>query len=131
MHPFLLEFDAALSPADIFPVAEMNTRSIPVVTVREINRGSIVGTIGSGARLVLGDTLVTPRADGAFTVEAAPFLRNIVDIQVPPWAQYVGSSQGTKYYPVASKQWLSWKSEPLFFRDRVEAEGAGYERGKE
>ena len=45
---------------------------------------------------------------------------------VPAEAQYVASSRGRVYYPVACNAWRSLRSGLLFFESRGEAEEAGY-----
>ena len=126
----LLRMEAADALVPVLPVIGIESPRLPVVEIREIRRGSIVGRIGSGARLIIGGRIILPDGAGDFAVDAAPFLVNIVDIPVPPRARYVGSSKGTKYYPVESKKWLQWKAEPVFFSSEAEAQAAGYEMGK-
>jgi len=102
------------------------SRRASIVHIDEINRGSIVGTVGTGARLIIGDEPILPSPDRSFSVSASKFLVNIVDIKVPRDTKFVASKRGRKYYPIESSKWKSLKSELLFFRSREEAEAIGY-----
>lgn len=106
---------------------DLNHRA-PIVHIQEINRGNIIGTVGTGARLVIGEEAIVPSIDRTFEIAASPFLVNIVNVQIPRDAKFVASKKGRKYYSVESNAWRSLRSELLFFRSSLEAEKLGYER---
>ena len=124
---FVLELQKAGAPMDILVLPKEISKYEPVVHIKEINRGQIIGFVGTGTRLVIGDSYVVPGSGGIFRIAAAPFLVNIIDIPIPAGAQFVASPRGTKYYPVESKAWRGWKSQPVFFMSAGEAENNGYE----
>ncbi len=127
---FELARQEARAPAPLNVLQEDIHRGVPMVHVREINAGEIVGTVGSGARLVIGDTLIVSSLDGSFRTPAAPFLTNIIDVPVPHGASFVASSRGKNYYPVSSSAGEKLvPSNRIYFRTAEEAEAMGYKRG--
>jgi hypothetical protein len=106
-------------------------RRAPVVHVRRIEEGKIVGTVGTGARLIVGDEAVLPQPDRSFAIDAVPFLVNIVPVPVPPGTQFVASRRGKRYYPVSSAAAERLVPENrIYFERAEEAEAAGYSRGR-
>lgn len=119
------------APAPIHVLREDTHRSVPVVHLREINAGEIVGKVGSGARLVIGDTLIVSSLDGSFRTPAAPFLMNMIDVPIPHGVFFVASSRGKNYYPVSSGAGEKLvPSNRIYFRTAEEAEAMGYKLGK-
>ncbi len=127
---FVLQMEEAVSPAPIISLHRDIHRRAPIVHIEEIRNGKIVGSVGTGARLVFGELVVTPALDRRFSIEAAPFLINIIDVPVPAGMLFVASSRGKNYYPVESSagQNLS-PANRLYFKSTIEAERAGYKKG--
>lgn len=118
------------APAPI-EVVNLATPLVPVVRIEEIREGKIVGTVGTGARLIIGGNLIVPEADGSFGVSAGPFLTNIIPIRAPVSAAFVASRRGKNYYPLSSKNAESLKPENrIYFESTEEAEEAGYKRAQ-
>ena len=126
MASFISQIESVSAPSDIRVIDRDISRRAPIVHINEINRGSIVGIVGTGARLIIKDEAIIPSKDRSFSIPASKFLVNIVDIKVPRNTKFVASKRGRKYYPVASSRWKSLKSELLFFRSKEEAEALGY-----
>ena len=127
---FALEKVIAPAPITLLP-HDARPRRSPIVHVEEINDGNIIGMVGTGARLIIGNEAVVPRPDRSFAVPARPFLVNIIDVPIPRSAQFVASRRGRKYYPVDSSAGQRLVPENrLYFRTAEEAEALGYERGK-
>lgn len=104
---------------------------VPVVHVSEINNENIVGTVSTGARLLIGEHVVIPGQNGNFSVPAKDFLVRVIDVPVPDGAQFVASRRGKKYYPVDSSAGQRLVPENrLYFRSSEEAEEMGYERAQ-
>lgn len=121
----------AAPPPSVTVLTEDVHRGIPLVRVQEINDGEIVGNVGVGARLVIGEEVVTPEDDGSFRMDAKAFLVNIIDVKIPHGVLFVASNRGKNYYPVASS--AGQKLTPanrIYFRSAEEAEAMGYKRGK-
>ena len=117
------------APAPIEAV-DLRSPTLPVVHIEEIREGKITGTVGTGARLLIGSDLIAAESDGSFTVPAGSFLTNIVAIKAPDGAAYVASKRGKNYYPLSSKNAESLKPENrIYFGSEEEAEAAGYKRG--
>lgn len=117
-------------PAPITVSQEDTHEGIPLVRVQEINDGEIVGNVGEGARLIIGDEVITPRDDGSFRADARAFLVNIIDVKIPHGVLFVASSRGKNYYPVDSS--AGEKLAPanrIYFRSAEEAEAMGYKKG--
>ena len=124
---FLFLVEEVGAPAPIQTLFRDVHHRAPIVHVQEINDGSIVGVIGTGARLVIGNNVVIPRPDRTFAISADPFLVNIIDIPIPRDALFVASKRGKKYYKVDSSpgKRLVPKNR-LYFRTGAEAEAMGY-----
>jgi len=104
---------------------------LPIVHIREINNGSIVGTVGTGARLIIGETVVIASTDASFRVPANPFLVNIIDVPIPHGVTFVASKRGKNYYPVESSAGARLAPENrLYFQTAAEAEAMGYRAGR-
>jgi hypothetical protein len=102
-------------------------RRAPIVHLNEINNGSLVGMVGTGARLVIGNTVIVPNPDRTFAIAAGPFLVNVVDVVVPDGALFVASRRGKNYYRVDSSAGRRLVPENrLYFRSAEEAEELGY-----
>ena len=98
--------------------------------IQEINNGQIVGVVGTGARLLIGDTVIVPRPDRTFSLDAKPFLVNIIDVPVPPGTLFVASKRGKNYYKVDSSAGQKLAPENrVYFRTEGEALRAGYKKG--
>ncbi len=104
-------------------------KPVPLIHIKEINDGKIVGSVGTGARLVIGETVIASEEDGSFNVPAEKLLVNVVDVQIPHGVKFVASKKGKKYYEVTSKsaERLSPKNR-IYFRTAEEAEEMGYVR---
>jgi hypothetical protein len=128
---FAMQLEEAQSPSPVIPLHRDIHRRAPIVHIEEINNGKIVGVVGTGARLVIGHEVIIPRPDRSFTIDAEPFLVNIIDTPVPPGMQFVASSRGKNYYPISSSAGQKLTPENrIYFRTEVEAERAGYKPGK-
>ena len=127
---FVLRVEEAVSPAPITSHHRDIHRRAPIVHIEEIHNGTIVGIVGTGARLVIGETVIVPLPNRRFAIDASPFLVNIVDMPVPAGMLYVASSRGKNYYPVDSSagQNLS-PANRIYFKSGADAERAGYKRG--
>lgn len=127
---FLLKVEEAVSPAPVRVLSRDRHRRAPFVHVQEIREGAIVGVVGTGARLVIGETVIVPHADRTFSLPAAVFLVNVVPVPVPRGAVFVASRRGKNYYPVGSP--ASERLVPenrIYFRSAEEAEALGYKKG--
>ena len=119
------------SPPPLAVLQEDVHRPISIVHIREINNGSITGTVGEGARLMIGDTVITASAETEFRTPAAPFLVDIIDIPIPHGALFVASKRGKNYYPVESSAGSNLAPENrLYFRGAADAEAMGYKKGR-
>lgn len=126
---FLLTVERVAAPAPV-RIARVRSPRAPFVHVREISNGRIIGTVGTGARLVIGKTVVVPEHDRTFEIAASPFLVNVIDVPVPHGALFVASRRGKNYYPVAARAAERLKPENrIYFRTGEEAEEMGYKRG--
>lgn len=124
-----LERTGAPTPIEVF--TEDIHVPVPLVHIREINNGSIIGTVGTGARLVIGETIVVASADTSFRIPAVPLLTNIIDVPIPHGAMYVASKRGKKYYDVTSSAGANLAPENrLYFQTAAEAEAMGYTASK-
>lgn len=107
---------------------EPDTRPLaPTVHLDGIRNGMLEGALLGDARFILGDEVVTPTAEGTFSVDPSGFLRNEVTVVVPPGAQFVASERGKYYYPVLSARGnaLSPKTR-IYFGSEEEAVAAGF-----
>lgn len=106
-------------------------KPVPLVRISEINGGNIVGSIGTGTRLVIGEEVVIASEDGSFEIPANKFLVNVVDVQIPHGVNFVASKKGKKYYEVTSKsaERLAPKNR-IYFKSEEDAIKMGYERGR-
>lgn len=128
---FGLTVERVFAPPPVTVLTEDVHQPVPVIRVLEVNDGDIVGTIGHGARLVLGEELVLPKEDGSFRIDAKAFLVNIIDIKIPHGVLFVASKRGSKYYPVDSSAGKNLVPQNrIYFRSAVEAEAMGYKPGK-
>lgn len=131
MGTFGLRVEEVFAPPPITVLREDVHEPVPVIHMREINDGAIVGTIDQRARLVLGEDIVVPKEDGSFRIDAKKFLVNVVDVKIPHGVLFVASSRGKNYYPVDSS--AGKKLAPrnrIYFRSAAEAEAMGYKPGK-
>ena len=128
---FVLQLPEAIAPAPVTSLHRDIHRRAPIVHIEEIRNGRVVGVVGTGARLVFGEDVVIPALDRRFSIEAAPFLVNIIDVPVPAGMFFVASNRGKNYYPVESSagQNLS-PANRLYFKSAIEAERAGYKPGR-
>ena len=128
---YTVALESVSAPAPIVQLhRDVHLRS-PIVHVREISEGRIVGVVGTGARLVIGETVVIPKPNRTFAIAADSFLVNVFDVQVPDGARYVASRKGKKYYSVESSAGNRLAPQNrLYFRSAPEAEAMGYSRGK-
>ena len=128
---FVLKVEEAVSPAPITSLHRDIHRRAPIVHIEEINNGKIVGVVGTGARLVFGQQVIVPRPDRSFSIDAHPFLLNIIDVPVPEGVRYVASSRGKNYYPVESSAGQNLApANRVYFRTEEAAKAAGYKRGR-
>lgn len=128
---FALLMEEVGAPAPITVLPHDIHRRAPFVRVQEINDGRIIGTVGTGARLMIGDAVIVPHPNRTFAIDAAPFLVNIINVPVPRGTAYVASRKGKNYYPVDSSAGQKLTPENrLYFRSAAEAEAMGYVRGK-
>ena len=128
---FGFRVEEAHAPMPIRMLSHDIHRRAPFVRIRGIENGMIVGTVGTGARLVIGGTVVLPHADRNFQIDAGPLLVNVVDIPVPEDARFIASTRGKNYYPIASSQGQRIvPGNRLYFGSAAEAERAGYRRGR-
>ena len=128
---FLLQVEGVSAPAPLSVHTRDVHRRVPLVRITGIRDGRIVGVVGTGARLLIGESIVTPRPDRTFSIASEPFLENIVDVPVPREAVFVASRRGKNYYPVASRAAENLKPENrLYFRSTEEAEALGYKRAQ-
>ena len=124
---FNLAVESVSAPPVPIVLPEDIHEPVPLVHVREINAGEIVGTISKDARLVIGDTVVLTSADGSFHIPAKPFLLNIIDVPIPHGALFVASNRGKNYYPVDSSAGNALAPENrLYFQSAEDAEALGY-----
>ena len=127
---FVLRVEQTRAPAPIKVLNRDVHRRAPIVYIQEINDGDIVGVVGTGARLVIGDTVVIPKPDRSFRIAADPFLVNVFDVPIPRGVLYVASKRGKNYYPVDSSAGQRLVPDNrIYFRTAVEAEALGYKDG--
>ena len=127
---FGMKLQTSEAPAPIH-VVELPKKEVPVVHLAEIRDGKMVGIIGTGARLLIGNNLVTAEPDGSFAIPTGSFLTNIITLKAPEGAAFVASRRGKNYYPLSSRNAESLKPENrIYFSDEEEAEKAGYKRGQ-
>ena len=130
MGTFGLRLEQVNAPAPIRVLNRDIHRRAPIVHVQEINDGDIVGIVGTGARLVIGETVVVPGPDRTFRIAAEPFLVNIIDVPIPHGAEFVASKRGKKYYSVDSSAGNRLvPRNRIYFRSAEEAEALGYTPG--
>ena len=127
---FALQMEEVSSPAPVIPLRRDLHRRAPIVHVTEINNGKIVGIVGTGARLMIGDSVIVPRPDRTFAIDVKPFLVNIIDVPVPPGTHFIASRRGKNYYKVDSSAGQKLAPENrVYFRTEGEARTAGYKKG--
>ena len=124
-----MKIEEVKAPTPVKVIDEQKRRRAPIVHVKEINDSNIIGMIGTGARLVMGEEVVIPKLDRSFEIPAKDFLVRVIDVQIPRDARFVASKRGKKYYNVTSKsaERLVPKNR-LYFRTAGEAEALGYHR---
>lgn len=102
---------------------------VPVVRVDNLRDGVLSGTIGSGARLFIGNTPIVAGSGGTFR---APLPRTINASAVsgaPEGMIFIASRRGKKYYIVGSPEGDRLVPENrIYFRTAADAEAAGYRR---
>jgi hypothetical protein len=106
---------------------------IPLIIFEEIENGILKGRLkGKEARIIVGknskDSSIYPiTTPGEFSFEVTPILPMLKMLPAPSGAQFVGSSRGSKYYPLDTPNaFLLSSKNRRFFSSRAEAEAAGY-----
>jgi hypothetical protein len=123
----VLRIEEVNAPEEITVTAERERRRAPIVHVKEINDSKIIGVVGTGARLVMGEEVIIPKPDRSFEIPAKDFLVRVIDVPIPRDALFVASKRGKKYYDVNSSKGQKLVPENrLYFRSREEAEALGY-----
>ncbi len=124
-----LKIEEVSAPPPIQILNRDINKKVPLIHIKEINEGQIVGKVGTGARLVIGETVIVTHTDGSFEVPAEKFLVNIVDVKIPHGVKFVASRKGKKYYEVTSKsaERLAPKNR-IYFKNEEDAEKMGYVR---
>ncbi len=108
-------------------IVEDTRPQVPVITLEGVRNGLLYGEITGNALVSIGKDLFTQ--SGIFALDAGPLLRNELLVVVPPWAAFVASKNGKKYYPVDSSSGRSiTPKNRVYFRHASEAEAAGYVR---
>ena len=123
----IIKIEEVSAPPEPEITAKREHSRAPIVHVKEINGNNIIGIIGTGARLIIGEEIVIPESDRSFKMPAKDFLVRIVDVPIPRDARFVASRIGKKYYDVNSSQGQKLVPENrLYFRTAEEAEAMGY-----
>lgn len=117
------------SPLPITVIEDAH-QAVPVVTIDGVREGRLVGSVGSGGRLVIAGDVVETGSGGTFAIDPRPLLTNVIPITAPPGVQFVASRRGKRYYPLtsASAERLV-PANRIYFVTAEEAEEAGYTRG--
>ncbi|OGJ54153.1 hypothetical protein A3D11_03965 [Candidatus Peribacteria bacterium RIFCSPHIGHO2_02_FULL_49_16] len=103
--------------------------SIPVVEIRGVEEGKLVGEIKGNVRVFLGSKQIFTDADGSFAVPAETLLINDIWVSIPDGAKFVASKRGTKYYSIDSSGGQRIVPENrVYFGSKEEAEKQGYVR---
>lgn len=124
----IVDTHIAMASVPLLAVVPDTRPRVPVVHIEGIRNGYIEGTMSSGARLVIGDSIAHATASGSqpgtgrFRMPAAPFLVNHVTVEVPEGMRFVASRSGKKYYTVESAAGSRLKPENrVYFRTEEEA----------
>jgi hypothetical protein len=127
---FLMVVERVASPEPMRILDHDVNRRAPIVHVEEIHEGMIIGAVGTGARLIIGNEPVIPKPDRSFSIPASDFLVNIISVPVPRGVAFVASKRGKNYYPVDSSAGKRLVPDNrLYFRTAEEAEAMGYQSG--
>lgn len=107
---------------------EPDTRPLAgTVRVDGIRNGKLEGAMLGDARFILGEEIVTPDASGTFSIDTRKFLRDEVQIVVPPGAHFVASERGKYFYPVLSAKGNALSPNTrVYFETAVQAQASGY-----
>jgi len=107
-------------------VKDVNEK-VPVVSIDGIIDGSLTGIINGNARVFLDGEQIKANASGSFAVPADDLFINKISIRVPDGMKFVASRKGKNYYLVSSSAGEKIvPSNRIYFRNREEAENAGY-----